>query len=113
MGEVKQRELIDELIDNMSDAEFFKEFVGFFGLKRALALAGWAVLFGVQGIENGPDYRAMLEAQGLSRSTAYRASADLRRFREHLEGQFHMPVPFDRIVRKLGTVSFAMSQLGH
>lgn len=105
MGEVRQRELIDDIVDNMSDREFFDRFVGFFGLKRALSLAGWTILFGVAGIENGPEYRAMLEAKGLSRSTAYRASADLRRFRDHLEEEYSMQVPFDRIVRKLGRVA--------
>jgi hypothetical protein len=105
MGENKQRELIDDILDNMSDLEFAERFCGFFGLKRALILVGWAVLFGVAGIENGPSYRAMLEEKGLSRSTAFRASADMKRFRDHLEAEYHMPVPFDRIVRKLGRVS--------
>lgn len=105
MSEIKQRELIDEILDGMSGADFIAEFVGFFGPQRAAALVGWAIIWGVRGIENGPEYRSMLEAQGLSRSTAFRASADFRRFRDHLEEKYSMPVPYDRIVRKLGQLA--------
>lgn len=109
MAEVKQRELIDEILDGMSGTEFLREFVGFFGAHRAASLVGWAILWGVQGIENGPEFRAKLEAEGLSRATVYRASADFRRFRDHLESVYHVPVPFDRIVSKLGPSSPAVS----
>lgn len=105
MTKDKQRELIDEILDNMTQAEFIAEFVKFFGAQRAATLVGWAVLWGVQGIENGSDYRAKLEGQGLSRSTAFRASADFRRFREHLEDRYSMAVPYDSIFRKLGKLA--------
>jgi hypothetical protein len=88
-------------IDEVGDAEFLSEFVSFFGAKRAVQLAGWAVLWGVSGVENGPEFRRRLEAQGLSRATAYRASFDFRRFKEHLEAKDGRPVPMAWLVSTL------------
>lgn len=105
MDDNKQRELVDEMIDNIPGHEFMAEFVKFFGVKRAMSLIGWLILWGVRGIENGPEYRAELEAQGLSRTTAFRASADCKRFRDHLEKKYSYPVPYTTIVRKIGTMS--------
>jgi hypothetical protein len=88
-------------VDEVGDAEFLSEFVSFFGAKRAVQLAGWAVLWGATGVENGPEFRRKLEVQGLSRATAYRASFDFRRFKEHLEAKEGRPVPMAWLVSTL------------
>jgi hypothetical protein len=88
-------------VDEVGDAELLSEFITFFGAKRAVQLAGWAVLWGVTGVENGPEFRRKLEAQGLSRATAYRAAFDFRRFKEHLEAKEGRPVPMAWLVRAL------------
>ncbi len=88
-------------VEQVGNAEFLSEFVSFFGAKRAVQLAGWAVLWGVSGVENGPEFRRRLEAQGLSRATAYRASLDFRRFKEHLEAKDGRPVPMAWLVSTL------------
>lgn len=87
--------------EEVGDAELLSEFISFFGAKRAVQLAGWAVLWGVTGIENGPEFRRKLEAQGLSRATAYRASLDFRRFKEHLEAKDGRVVPMAWLVATL------------
>jgi hypothetical protein len=88
-------------VEQVGNAEFLSEFVSFFGAKRAVQLAGWAVLWGVTGVENGLEFRRRLEAQGLSRATAYRASLDFRRFKEHLEAKEGHPVPMAWVVSTL------------
>ncbi len=88
-------------VDQVGGAEFLSEFVSFFGARRAVQLAGWAVLWGVTGVENGPEFRRRLESQGLSRATAYRASLDFRRFKEHLEAKEGRPVPMAWVVSTL------------
>ena len=74
-------------VDDVGHIEFFTEFVKYFGLKRAVYLTGWAVLWGVAGVENGPEFREKLKAQGVSRATAFRIAQDFRRFQEHLEAK--------------------------
>jgi hypothetical protein len=88
-------------VDAVGDAELLSEFVSFFGAKRAVQLAGWAVLWGVTGIENGPEFRKRLESQGLSRATSYRASLDFRRFKGHLESKDGRVVPMAWLVATL------------
>jgi hypothetical protein len=88
-------------VDEVGDAELLSEFVNFFGAKRAVHLAGWAVLWGVAGVENGPEFRKRLAAQGVSRATAYRAALDFRRFGEHLEANGGRPVSMAWVVSTL------------
>ncbi len=88
-------------VDEVGDAELLSEFVSFFGAKRAVQMAGWAFLWGVTGVENGPEFRRKLEAQGLSRATAYRAALDFRRFKEHLEANEGRPVAMAWLVGTL------------
>jgi hypothetical protein len=88
-------------VDEVGDAELLSEFVSFFGAKRAVHLIGWAVLWGVTGVENGPDFRKKLAAQGVSRATAYRAALDFRRFGEHLESKEGRPVSMAWVVNTL------------
>ena len=50
-----------------------------------MELIGWSVLWGVQGVESVRTLRWELEEKGLSKSAIYRAAADFRRLKEHLE----------------------------
>lgn len=75
-------------IDDMSDSDFFSEFVKYFGFKRALTLCGHAVVWAVNGrMDDLASYRDLLMSQGLCRSAAYEALLDFRRFREHVEAR--------------------------
>ncbi len=88
-------------VDEVGDGELLSEFVSFFGAKRAVQLAGWAVVWGVTGVQNGPEFRRRLKAQGLSRATAYRASLDFRRFKDHLEARHGRLVPMPWLIATL------------
>ncbi len=67
-------------INEMSDVEFFRALVNYFGAKRMTELTGWVMLFGLSGFKSGSEMRAHLEARGLSKSSMYRALADLKEF---------------------------------
>jgi len=62
-----------------------RELVTLFGARRATELLGWSLLWGATGVESVADLRADLEARGLKKSAMYRAAADFRRWKEHLE----------------------------
>jgi hypothetical protein len=64
-------------VDDMSDIEFARTMVDFFGPRRAAALVGYCALWTLLGIRSAKD----LDRDPV---TWYRAMADLRRFRDHL-----------------------------
>ena len=73
-------------LENIPDAELFPEFVRFFGVRRAGMLMGYAYMFAYLGVvDDLSTYRDYLMENGLSRSGAYDATLDFRRFREHVE----------------------------
>jgi hypothetical protein len=67
-------------IDEMSNLEFARALVNYFGGKRTTELTGWVILFGLSGFKSGSEMRVHLEARGLSKSAMYRALADLKEF---------------------------------
>lgn len=89
------------LIAEVGTVEFMSELFSFFGPHRALQLMGWAVLWGVTGVENGPEFRAKLKERGISQATAYRASLDFRRFRDHVEFRMGHPVTMEEVLSEL------------
>jgi hypothetical protein len=93
-------------IDSVGNVEFFAEFVKFFGTRRAMELAGWAVLWGVTGkVDNIVEYRQELIARGMARSSVYRATLDFRKFREYLEGKEGVSFADMDVMRKIGALS--------
>ena len=89
-------------IGDVGDWELFTEFFRFFRHERAIQLIGWTVLWGVTGrVDDLAGLRRELEARGLSKSAVYRAAADFRRFREHLEALEHRPVSMAYLLRRL------------
>ena len=88
-------------IDELGVLEFMNEFWKFFGHLRGVQLFGWAMLWGVQGIENGPEFREKLKKEGFSRSAAYRASLDFRRFRMYIEQRVGHPVTNEELYEEL------------
>lgn len=89
------------ILDEVGAVEFMSEFFKFFGTGRALQLIGWAAMWGVQGVENGPAFREEMKRRGISRATAYRASLDLRRFRQFVEFRVGHPVTTEELLQDL------------
>lgn len=89
------------IFEEVGEVEFMTEFFRFFGPHRALQLIGWAVVWGVRGIENTPEFREQLKAQGISRSTAYTAAMDFRRFKEWVEYRVGHPITDEELMRDL------------
>jgi hypothetical protein len=101
MSEEEQRPERRRVLDEVGTVEFMSEFFKFFGTGRGLQLLGWVALWGVQGIENGPAFREELKRRGISRATAYRASLDLRRFRQFVEFRVGHPVTNEELLEDL------------
>lgn len=67
--------------ENLTDLEFFRAMVAFFGHRRTFGLIGLCVGWQLAGVETWQE----IEAQELGEKTTwYRARVDLRRFRDHL-----------------------------
>jgi hypothetical protein len=90
-------------IDNVGDLEFLSAVIGLFGTQRAVELAGWAVWWGMTGeIDNVKAARERLQEQGLSRSAVYRALADFKRLRDHLEEKEQNEISNGEFLRRFG-----------
>lgn len=97
--------LAPEILEQMGSAEFWALLSKQFGGRRATELLGWALVLAVSGLQNGPELRESLRERGLSRSSFYRALADLRAFGEFLERDYHRKMSVEEVVRKLCPVS--------
>jgi hypothetical protein len=87
----------------MTDAEVFAEAVRLFGGERAIGLTGWAVWWAMTGdIDNLKAVRERLQEQGLSRSAVYRALADFKRLRDHLEEKEHKKITNSELLLRMG-----------
>lgn len=91
----------------ISDGQFLAELLTFFPSERVLQLLGWALVLVAAGVDDPRAARLKLEAQGLTKSSIYRALADLRRFGEYLEtkeGEYlTMPALCRRVVSAVGS----------
>jgi len=65
----------------LSDMDFMRELLSFFGSGPAARIIGWCAVFYVMGIRNRKD---LLASKVVGQATRYRVAADLRRFRGHL-----------------------------
>jgi hypothetical protein len=74
-------------VDDVGGVETVAELFNLFGTRRAVALIGWSTWWGVSGVTDLKELRLSLEARGLSYASAYRATADFRKFREYLESK--------------------------
>lgn len=92
------------VFDEIEQLTLFREMVAFFGLRRFMELVGWAVLWGVMGIESVNELRKELETQGLSKSATYRAAADFKRLRVYLEEKYQRPVAFAEAVQTVSKI---------
>ncbi len=90
-----------QILEKMSTFEFVKLFRKCFPGRRAAELLGWAFLFALAGVENGPKLRQVLHEAGYSEAAFYRALADLRKFGEFLEEQYQTKMTVPQIVDKL------------
>jgi len=88
-------------LDDVGGVEVVTELFKMFGPKRGAELVGWAVLWGVSGVQDMKALREDLEARGLSQATAYKALADFRRLRERLEEKEHRPLTMPEIIHRL------------
>lgn len=65
----------------IGDLQLFDEMLGLFGARRTATLLGWALMWGLRGVESREDMLAV----GLGNlSTRYRVLSDFRRLRAHL-----------------------------
>jgi hypothetical protein len=88
-------------VDDVGPVELLSELFAVFGIRRAVALIGWAAWWGVNGVADLKELRLSLEARGLSFASAYRATADFRKFRAHLESRENRPFSVAEAVQVL------------
>jgi len=91
----------DALVDSLTPVQVISTMVDMFGINRTIALIGWAIRWGLQGVEAGPEFRAKCLAEGVSRATAYRASLDYRRIGDKLEERYGVHVSSEGLHDKL------------
>lgn len=100
----EEKRLLDQAFDALTPVAFFKEMVGVFGVRRTTDLIGWAVLWGVMGIEDVPQMRKKMFAEGLSDRAGYRAAADFRKFGDHIMRTYLRRMGMKEIIEKIATL---------
>lgn len=95
----EELKLAPVIMERMGSMQMLSAMQKCFGGRRATELIGWAILFAVAGIENGPKLRRALEQAGYSESAFYRALADYRKFAEFLEREYKHKVSLEEVVR--------------
>lgn len=104
MSDQEEKPQRRRIIDEIGTVELMTELFKFFGTYRALQLVGWATLWGIQGVQNSPEFREKLKERGVSRSVVYRASMDLRRFKDWVEFRVGHPVTMEELLEDLKEV---------
>jgi hypothetical protein len=90
-------------VSNVGDLELLGAVIELFSAQRAVELAGWAVWWGMTGeIDNLKAVRERLQEKGLSRSSVYRALADFKKLRHHLEEKEQNKVSNGELLRRFG-----------
>lgn len=86
--EQEQREL-DARLDAMNPFDFFRLMHECFSPVRVVELVGWAVIWGLQGVESVGEMRKSYENSGavIGRSAAYRAAGDYKLFADYILAQ--------------------------
>ncbi len=94
-------ELAPGIIEKMGPVQFLSLLTRCFPGRRSTELIGWVVLLGAAGLDNGPKLRHALREAGYSESAFYRALADLRKFGEFVEQEYHAKMSVADLVRKI------------
>jgi hypothetical protein len=89
------------ILERMGPVDFLSLMSKRFGGRRATELIGWTLLLSAAGLENGPKLRHALDQAGYSESAMYRALADLRKFGEFLEQEYHQKMSVEELVRRI------------
>lgn len=97
----QERERLEGIVDALSPMEFFRAMHECHGSRRCMELAGWAVVWGLLGVESVRDMRRRYEEAGLTKSSAYRAAADYRLFADFLLVKYGREFEMKEILRGL------------
>lgn len=100
----EEMRLVNQAFDSLTPVAFFKEMVSVFGVRRTTDLIGWAVLWGVMGIEDVPQMRKKMFAEGMSDRAGYRAAADFRKFADHILRTYQRKMDMKEIIEKIATL---------
>ena len=97
----REKALIDAVTDDLSPVKFFGEMKALFGTRRMVELIGYAVLWGVAGIDDVAEMRNRYEDAGLSEAAMYRAMRDYRRFGTVLLEKHGRRVEMKELLRRM------------
>ena len=94
---------VEAVMRPVGDFELLDEMVVMFGPRRTMELIGWAVRWTLTGeVEDADAARRHLIKQGMGRSSVYRALADFRRLRDHIDETEGRKVSMREFLTRLG-----------
>jgi hypothetical protein len=89
------------VVDALSPGEFFKSMRDCFGTRRMIELIGYAVLWGVLGVDDLGSMRRRYEEAGLSERSMYRAAADYKKFGDYLFREHNQRLELKEMLRRM------------
>lgn len=90
-------------VEELSDLEFFSKMLGFFGVKRAVEIFGYAAIIGASRKELPSEIVAALVAFGFSRAGVYRALADINRFAREVEQERGLTMSMGEVIAEINS----------
>jgi hypothetical protein len=103
----EEQERLNRLVDIMSPVVMVRELSNLFGAERATALLGWAIIWGIAGVESVADLRRKMEVDGFTKSASYRAIRDWRKFSDYVLGEYGERVEAVELMRIAARIGIA------
>lgn len=100
-----EQQRLDEILDSMNAGQLMSEMSCLFGVGRVAELIGWAVIWGLTGVQSVRELRSKLEDRGMSQASAYRAATDFKRFGDHLYAKYHRRYDLPELLEKMAYAS--------
>jgi hypothetical protein len=97
----QEKKLVRDVVDDLNPVQFFADMQECFGTRRMVELVGYAVLWGVLGVEDVAAMRRRYEEAGLSRTGMFRAAADYKKLGDFLLKKHGRRVEMKELLRRM------------
>ena len=97
----EEKEYLNRAVDDLNPVQFFAAMQNCFGTRRMVELVGYAVLWGVLGVEDVAAMRRRYEEAGLSERAMFRAASDYKKFGDYLLREYGRRVQLKELLQRM------------
>lgn len=97
-------------VEELSDFQFLKKLLAFFGVRRATEIFGYAVVMGATGKVLPSEIVHALVRVGFTRSAVYRALADISRFVVEIERERGRTMSMSEVLAEINAAGVSQKE---